>query len=228
MKDLFEHVGKVLDTDTFDQAIKKIQDGLKSRTKSAVQRNLLLSNFPQGKKSFERWSKEVSNTAKLINYDNYDWKCAAADAILLQTANSKLRERAIQEDIDYDKFITLGIAKEQSSKGAAQLEVASGQSSATSTEMEEVRRLRDENKKLRQQTKDIQISTDPCDRCGYENCKRGKKCTAVGQKCTTCKKYDHFESVCRSKTSGKPKKHKKTITNSEQTLQCRGILQLRF
>ena len=116
MKDLFEQVGKVLDGDTFDAALTKIQDGLKARTNSAVQRNLLLTNFSQGKKSFERWSKEITNTAKLINYDNYDWKSASVDAMLLQTSNPKLRERSLQEDIDYDKFIKLGIAKEQSTK----------------------------------------------------------------------------------------------------------------
>ena len=45
-----------------------------------MKRNLLLANYPQGTKSFERWSKEISNVAKLINYKNYDWKQAAVDA----------------------------------------------------------------------------------------------------------------------------------------------------
>ena len=205
MKDLFEHVGKVVDTDTFDEAVTKIQNGLKSRTNSAVQRNLLFTQFHQGKKSFERWSKDVSNTAKLINYDNYDWKCAAVDAMLLQTSNSKLRERALQEEIDYEKLLKLGIAKEQSSKGAAQLEVASGQSTSTTTEVEEVRRLRDENKKLRQQTKDLQVSSELCDRCGYDNCKGGKNCYAFGQKCHNCNKKNHLAKVCKSsKTENRP------------------------
>ena len=33
----------------------------------------------------------------------------------------KLRERALQEDIDFNKFLKLGIANEQSTKRAAQL-----------------------------------------------------------------------------------------------------------
>ena len=93
--DLFQHVGGVLEEDTFQTTIEKITNGLKSRTNSVVQRNLLLANFPQGSKTFERWSKEVSKAAKLIDYSNYGWKQAAVDVILLQTPNTKLRERAL-------------------------------------------------------------------------------------------------------------------------------------
>ena len=74
MKDLFEHVGAVTGIDTFDDAVTKIRTGLQGRTNNVVQRNLLLANYPQGTKSFEHWSKEISNAAKLINYENYDWK----------------------------------------------------------------------------------------------------------------------------------------------------------
>ena len=153
MKDLFEHVGMVTTADSFDEAVVKIQNGLKGRTNSTVQRNLLLTNHRQGSKSFEKWSKEITNTAKLISYENYDWKAAAVDAMLLQTSNHKLRERALQEDMDFEKFLKLGIAKEQSTKGAAQLEVASGQTPHFSTETEEIRRLRNENKKLRKKNR---------------------------------------------------------------------------
>ena len=81
MKDIFEHVGYVTKTDTFDVVVRKI------RTNDVVKRNFLLANYPQGSTSFECWSKEISKAAKLIDYENYDWKQAAVDAILLQTLN---------------------------------------------------------------------------------------------------------------------------------------------
>ena len=127
MKDLFQHVGGVLEEGTFDQTITKISNGLKSRTNSVVQQNLLLASFPQGTKTFDRWSKEITNAAKLIDYTKYNWKQAAVDATLLQTSSLKLRERALQENVSCDDLLTLGIAKEQSAKGAALLEKASGQ-----------------------------------------------------------------------------------------------------
>ena len=126
---LFEHVGSVAEGETFEEAINKIRIQLTERTNKVVQRNMLLSNFPQGSKSFEKWLHEVSDAAKLIDYENYNWKQVAVDAILLQTSSKKLRERAIQENVDFvDKLLKIGIAKEQSEKEAALLEHASGQS----------------------------------------------------------------------------------------------------
>ena len=88
---------------------------------------MLLSNFPQGAKSSERWSQEISTAARLISYDNYGWKQAAVDAMILQTLCPKLRERALQENTTFDSLMKPGIAKELSNKGAALLEQASGQ-----------------------------------------------------------------------------------------------------
>ena len=126
MHTMFEHVGDVREADTFQEAVEKIQTKLSDRTNKIVQRNMLLSNFPQGDKSFEKWSQQVSEAAKMIDYKNYDWRQAAVDAMILQTSSSKLRERALQENISYDGLLKIGIAKEQSEKVAAMLETASG------------------------------------------------------------------------------------------------------
>ena len=73
----------------------KIKEGLRGRTNKVVQRNMLLTNFPQGSKSFERWSQEVSNAAQLIDYANHNWQQAGVDAMILQTSNARLCERAL-------------------------------------------------------------------------------------------------------------------------------------
>ena len=72
MSNLFKHVGAVTDDDTFDQSIKKISDELQKRTNKVVQRNTLLTQHPQKNKSFEKWSMEVANKAKLIDFATYD------------------------------------------------------------------------------------------------------------------------------------------------------------
>ena len=126
----------------------------------------------------------------MIDYTDYDWQQAAVDAMILQTSNAKLRERALQENITYDMLMTLGVAKEQSARGAAALEKASGQSRVKIEE--EVRRLRDENKPLKGKGK-------KCSRCGKPQCTGGTKCPANGKKCGKCHKLNHFAKVCRSK-----------------------------
>ena len=48
MKTFFQHVGKVLDVSTYEQAVTKISDGLSERTNKVVQTNLLSQIFPKG------------------------------------------------------------------------------------------------------------------------------------------------------------------------------------
>ena len=82
---------------------------------------MLLSSFLQSAKSFDRWSQKISNTARLISYDNYDQKQAAVDAMILQTSCPKLHEQALQENTTYASLMKLGTANEQSAKGAVLL-----------------------------------------------------------------------------------------------------------
>jgi hypothetical protein len=108
-----------------------------------------------------------------------------------------LRERALQDNVSYDKLINLGVAKEQSVLGAEQLEKASGQGSSSKIKIEEeVRKLRMENKKLKAKPK------GPCSRCGNQSGCTGKKCPANGQKCGKCHKMNHYAKMCFSKKKG--------------------------
>jgi len=153
----------------------------------------------------------VSNAAKLISYNNYDWQQAAVDAMILQTSNAKLRERCLQDNVSYDDMMKLGISKEQSVKGAALLEQASGNSS-TDKATEEVRRLKLENKKLKSR-----LPTKECSRCGSDKCKKGNKCPAIGQICSGCKKPNHFRRVCRSTAQKNQKSSFGQISSAEES-----------
>ena len=52
LESLWDHVGKVLEEDSFDTAIKKIEDGIKLQTNQAVCRHKLFMKLPQGRKQF--------------------------------------------------------------------------------------------------------------------------------------------------------------------------------
>ena len=215
MRDLFDHVGHIDTEDTYAETITKIRDALQSRTNSVVQRNMLLTSHPQGTKSFEKWSKEISDSAKLISYENYNWKQAAVDAILLQTSSQKLRERALQENVSYSELITLGIAKEQSQKGASLLEKASGHESRSEDPSVEVRKLRLENKRLKAQLP--AHTNQSCPRCGNKNCTTRKNCPAIGQTCSNCKKPNHFAKVCRSKPTTRKSSRVRQLSSAEES-----------
>ena len=131
--------------------------------------------------------------------------------MILQMSNSKLREKALSENVTYEELIKLGITKEQSEKGAALLEQASGHSTSRNVE-EEFRRLKIENRKLKEGAGDTHEGggrDELCPRCGLTTCPQGHKCPANGQKCSKCGKMNHYARACCSKApkqrrAGKP------------------------
>ena len=192
MKDLFEHVGAVTDTDIFD--VTKIPTGIQGRTNNVVQRNLLLANYLQGTKSFEHWSKEISNAAKLISYE-----IMTGNKLLLLTLNPELREGALQDNVSYEDLLKSGITKEQSEKGAAVLEKASAQSSSQEQHYaQEVRQLQHENRKLK-----ALPPKKVCGRCEFDKCEQWQKCPAVCRNAKNCQKMNYYPKACRSRPNKK-------------------------
>ena len=116
MNDLFKHVGKVLNEDTYEQATEKIRRGLKCRGNRTSAVFKLFNSHPQGQQSFDSWHREVYKAAKLIDWTNYGADQAAVDAIVMQTSSVKLQQRAIQDNPTYDKLVNLGISQEQAKK----------------------------------------------------------------------------------------------------------------
>jgi len=72
IKRLFDHVGEVANADTFEQAIKKVSDGIKK---------------------LAEWYTKVKEQADRCVWTGYDSKAAARDAILYQTDAKKSDEK---------------------------------------------------------------------------------------------------------------------------------------
>ena len=106
------------------------------------------------------------------------------------------------------KLIKLGIAKQQSQKGAAMLEKANGQVPLAETcYSQEIRCLKLENEKLK-----ARIPGKFCGRCGKQGCDGGSHCPVIGQQCSNCLKPNHFARACRASVA-KPKKNKSRRRN---------------
>ena len=118
MRDLFEHVGKVESTDSYQGAMEKIKKALQKRGNRTSAVFKLFNGHKQGKNSFESWHKEVHKAAKLIDWEGYGADKAAVDAIIMQTSSLKLQQRAIQENPTYEELVNLGISQEQAKKKA--------------------------------------------------------------------------------------------------------------
>ena len=121
MVSLFDHVGKVEDADTFDQAVTKIEEAIKAQTNKAMAKYKLFMGLPQEGESFSTWWTQIQEQADKCDFAGYDAKMAARDAILFQTSNNKLRKRVLAEDCDLPAVIKLGLAMEHSESKAGVL-----------------------------------------------------------------------------------------------------------
>ena len=91
MVDLFKHVGKVNDGDSYDAALEKIRKALKGRGNRTASVFKLFTGMPQGEKTFDAWHKKVYEAAKQVDWDGYNAEVAAVDAIVMQTRSIKLQ-----------------------------------------------------------------------------------------------------------------------------------------
>ena len=139
VSDLFKYVGKVLQADTYQQAVEKGKNALKKRGNrtSAV---FKLNTHSQGSQLFDLWYKEIRKAAQLIDWTDYNADEATVDAIVMQTYSNKLQQRAIQENPSYDEIVNLGITQEQAKKKASKL--LHGESEAVNRLQTEVHQLK--------------------------------------------------------------------------------------
>jgi len=63
MKRLFDHAGKVANADTFEQAIKKVSNGIKKQTNQATARFKLFQQMPQAGQCFAEWYTKAKEQA---------------------------------------------------------------------------------------------------------------------------------------------------------------------
>ena len=118
MNKLFQHVGKVLDEDTYVSAMDKVEQGIRLLTNQATARFKLFQEMPQDGRGFREWAQLVVEQANRCDWNQYDESKAARDAILFQMDDKKLRRKIIAEDPALQEVIKLGIANEQAAKTA--------------------------------------------------------------------------------------------------------------
>ena len=119
---LFDHLGKVTEEMTYAVAIQNVRTAITSQTNQAMIRYKLFTNMAQENEAFSSWWAKIKEQAEKCNFEGYDSKSAARDAILFQTSDVKLRKKVLAEDYGLDETIKLGLAHEQSEAKAAIME----------------------------------------------------------------------------------------------------------
>ena len=140
---LFDHVGMVANTDSWEETLEKVSRGIKQQTNQAAARFKLMQKMPQSDRCFAEWFPLVKEQAERCNWVGYDGSMAARDAILLQTQDRKLQQKILAEDLTYADTVKYGLALEQGRKKVDDI-------NTTRTRQEDARvaRLEDQVKRL--------------------------------------------------------------------------------
>ena len=218
MRDLFTHVGKIVETDTYQGAVEKIIQALTKRGNRTSAVFKLFNGHKQGKMSFEAWHTQIYKAAQLIDWEGYGAEKAAVDAIIMQTSSVKLQQRAIQENPSYEELVNLGIAQEQAKKKAGDM---------PDQEDEKVRRIRQnkpkkDGKKRNEKKQDTQQGQRAkCDSCRWAKCKGGNTCSAKDRTCNACQQVGHYaksKKCTATLTTAKLESASESDTDSEESV----------
>ena len=208
---LYEHVGVVVAGDTFDAAMKKIEDGIKCQTNQATARFKLFTKMPQGGLSFAEWYPKIRDQAERCIWTNYDAKQAARDALLFQTDSAKLQKKVIAEELDYDNVVKYGLAFEQGEKKVEQMRAQTG---GVRQEQERVARLEGKVRQLELHKGGKKKGCRTCTRGLHEG-----RCPGLDMNCFACRLDGHMKgsSACKKpKAPNKGKKKKKEEATARQ------------
>ena len=83
VKRIFNHIRKVTETDTWNEALGKILKQIEGQINQAADRFKSMQRMPRNEEGFTEWYSYVRDQVERHNWLGYDMDTAARDAILL-------------------------------------------------------------------------------------------------------------------------------------------------
>ena len=159
---------------------------------------------------FEQFVAELQLLVKDCEYDKQDEM--VRDRIVAGVKNSKIRAKLLNEGSTLTLTRILEVARTH--------ELSHTQCSAM--EEKTVNAVRQKQKlkhgKSEKQKTPANSEKELCGKCGYEHAKL--QCPAYGKRCSKCKRFNHFQKMCKTLTSSSyksKKKHVRTVNDSSDS-----------
>ena len=147
----------------------------------------LIRETPQVGKLFADWPPKIVEQSEQCQWQQYDAKKAAGDAILQQCDNKKLQRKIIAEDLEFDDIIKHGLAYKQSEKKLTRI----NKDAAAGDRMDRVSQLEEEVRALKAGSSGSGTRNGGSAMIKCNTRTRGKhgqsKCPAMEMECYACK-----------------------------------------
>ena len=137
--------------------------------------------------SLDSYCTRLRRLAQTCEFANEDEEIKSH--IVVSCLSSRLRRRALREDMDLKALLDYGRGLEMSDKQAKGIEEQEKLAKVAEVQAVREEKPKSENKK--------------CYRCGENYPHKGRPCPALNESCKHCRKKGHFTKVCRSRLNFK-------------------------
>ena len=135
--------------------------------------------------SLDSYCIRLRRLAQTCEFDHQDEEIKSH--IVVFCLSSRLRRRALREDMNIKELLDYGRGLEVSEKEAKGIEEQDKLTQAAEVQTVKEEKRKPENKK--------------CYRCGENQPHKGRPCSALIETCKHCHKKGHFAKVCRSRSN---------------------------
>ena len=135
--------------------------------------------------SLDSYCTRLRRLAQTCEFDHEDEEIKSH--IVVSCLSSRLRRRALREDMNLKELLDYGRGLEMSEKQAKGIEEQDKLTQAAEVQTVKEEKRKPENKK--------------CHRCGENYPHKGRPCPALNETCKHCHKKGHFAKACRSRSN---------------------------
>jgi hypothetical protein len=227
VQDVFETLANT--GNDYDTAKTKLNEYFTPKCNLAYERHVFHCAVQVSKEPISRYVTRLKKLAQTCEFDKYSTDEAIKDQVIDKCSSSHLRRRLLRESkLTLEELLTAARAFEASEMQASQIEAGASMLSTPETadvnmiqtprsynntqQHNESGTLRPNNTNMSNNNnnrKNIKTTTRACYGCGQSShFHKDPACPALGKICRTCGKFNHFASVCLSKSRGRANQDK--------------------
>lgn len=194
------------DRKSLKEHLDRFEAYVKPRTNLIYNRYKFHSRFQTEGETLDQFVTDLKLLVKECNYQEAD--NMVRDRLVIGIQNTKIREKLVNvgSDLTLEKAQEIARLHEMSTAQAKTMSHASGEDSKVNFIKKSQKRYDEKQTKRKpnfgkRKPKKQGDYQKPCTRCGYKHGDGKDSCPAIGKICGLCNKPNHFQKVCKTKST---------------------------